>query len=140
MRLWGVGFIFNFNLVKNNVFQREWHQTKIKDNNIPAPGFRKDQKQILGFSGGHICLSKERKQRACTVLPSGQSILHILYVHLNRITVNSHFPEPAGEQNNVLNQENTNLLFPHCCRAHSHGFTACLHYSCGCISRMLPCL
>lgn len=30
-----VGFILNFSLVKNNVFQREWHQIKIKDNNIP---------------------------------------------------------------------------------------------------------
>lgn len=30
-----VGFILNFNLVKNNVFQREWHQ--IKDNNISDP-------------------------------------------------------------------------------------------------------
>lgn len=123
-----MGFILN--LVKNNVFQREWHQIKIKDNNITGPGFRKGQEQILGFLGGHIYLFKVRNQRVCTVLPSGQSIFHILCVHLNRITVNSHFPEPAGEQNNALNQENTNLLFLQCCRAHSHGFTACLHYGC----------
>lgn len=133
-----VGFILNF--VKNNVFWREWDQMKIKDNNIPDPGFRKGQEQIPDFSGSHIYLSKVRKQRACAVLSSGQSILHILCVYLNRIMVNSQFPEPAGEQNNALNQENTNLLFPQCSRAHSHGFTACLHDSCGCLSRMLPCL
>lgn len=44
-----VGFILNFNLVKNNVFQREWHQIKTKDNNIPDPGCRKGQEQVLGF-------------------------------------------------------------------------------------------
>lgn len=135
-----VGFILNFSLVKNNVFQREWHQIKIKDNNIPDSGCRKGQEQVLGFSGSHVYLSKVRKQKACTVPPSGRSVLHILCVHLNRSTVNSHFSEPGGEQNNALNQKNTNLLFPQCRRAHSHSFAVCLHYSCGCLSRMLPCL
>lgn len=60
-----------------------------------------------------VYLSKARKQRARTVLPNGWNrILHLFCVHLHRTTENSPFSEPAGEENNALNQTNSNLLFP----------------------------
>lgn len=50
---------------------------------------------------------------------------------------NSSFSEPAGEENNALNQANTNLLFPRCDGAHSCGLAARLRCSCvpGCRER-----
>lgn len=114
---------------------------KRKDNHFPDPGSWKGQDQVPGFSGSHVHLSKARKQRACTMLPNGwSSILHLFCVYLCRTTENSPSSEPAGAENNALNQANTNLLFPYRDGAHTGGFAAPLHHSCGRLSRMLPCL
>lgn len=84
------------------MFQREWGQTKIKDNRFPDPGSGKGQGQVPSFSGSHVHPLKARKQRTRTMLLNGwNSVLHLLCVHLRRTIEILPFSEPTGEENHA---------------------------------------